>query len=125
LRETLEIELDPRSSEVHSQAALRLEAVPGDDQAGKRADDAVTSRVDLADHFPVFARCLDDAAGTGVDDRSHAARLRIESILFRHVPHTLISGRELFVSAAWPPPTKHNGIDMLLHWWTKIGCARV
>ena len=49
---------------------------------GQRADDAVASRVHLADLVFVLARRLDHAARRCVDDGSDAAGLRIESVAF-------------------------------------------
>ncbi len=54
---------------------------------GQRADDAIAPGVNLADTVPVFPRRLDHAASRGIDDRGHAARLRIKRVpLHRFLP---------------------------------------
>ena len=48
------------------------------------ANDAVTSGKDLCYVVRVLARCLQDAAGRGVDHRANSTRLSIEGILTGH-----------------------------------------
>ena len=55
-----------------------------DEILGQRADDAVAPGIDLADLCTVQTRGLDDPGSARIDDRGHAAGLRVEGIAFRH-----------------------------------------
>jgi len=47
-------------------------------------DNAIMTRVDLADFITVSASGFNDTAGAGINDRCNSAGLCIEGIFFRH-----------------------------------------
>src|SRR4030095_10246343 len=60
-----------------------------DEILGERADDAVTSGIELADPVLVLAGGLDDTARRSIDDGGDAAGLRVESIPWFRCGHTV------------------------------------
>jgi len=57
--------------------------------------DAVSPRQHGTNTVTVFAGCLDDASGTGVDDSGHTTGLGVESVFRRHDDLSLLRSREL------------------------------